>query len=304
MANNTVKQSTNKVKIIGILTENSLKTGTYKNKENIDTEYISGTLTIRVKQTISGVEEINEIPVSVWVAKLKNNSELNPAYKSMYDAMNSYTSLVACDDESKATKVIITSGNIVENIFSNDGTNVFCTPRISSNFIGSVTNISNYNPEATFITDMVVNNVMDEMNKEGVPTGRLKVQGLVGRYDGTMDHIDYIVEHPQAINYIRSYYKVGDTVQVSGKIRFTVKTEQIQVPTRFGDPVYKTRTINCRELIITADSTDALNPEQKFTPQEIEAGQKLREQHIEAAKKRATKTTTTSASAATNAYGF
>ena len=35
MANNTVKQSTNKVKIIGILTENSLKTGTYKNKENI-----------------------------------------------------------------------------------------------------------------------------------------------------------------------------------------------------------------------------------------------------------------------------
>lgn len=307
MANNTVKQSTNKVKIVGILVEDSLKTGTYKDKNNVDAEYISGTLTIRVKQTISGIEEINDIPVNVWVAKLKTNGELNPAYKSMYDAMNSYTSLVACDDESKATKVLMTSANIVENIFSPDGNSIHCTPRITSNFVGSIINLNSYNPEATFTTDMVVNNILDEMNKEGVPTGRLKVQGLVCRYNGTMDHLDYVVEQPDAINYIRSYWKIGDTVQVSGKIRFTTKTEQIQVPVRFGEPVFKTKTINCRELVITADSSDVLTPEQKFTPQEIEAGQKLREQLIEAAKKKSTKAgfdAANNSAKANNPYGF
>lgn len=304
---NTVKQSTNKVKIEGLLVENSLKTGSYKDKNNVDTEYISGVLTVRVNQMISGVEEINEIPVNVWVSKLKKDGQPNPAYKSMYDAMTSYTSLAASEDENKATKILMTSASVVENIFSTDGTTVICTPRITSSFVSSITNLSNYKPEATFTTDMVVGNIVDEVNKDGIPTGRLKVRGAVCKYNGAMDYLDYIVEHPEAINYIRSYWKVGDTVQVSGRVRFTTKTEQIEVPVRFGDPVFKTKTTNCRELVITADSSDSLTPEQKFTAQEIEAGQKLREQAIEEAKKRANKTgnaTSAHAPAATNPFGF
>ena len=304
--NNGVKQSKNIVKIIGILVENSLKQGTYKNAEQKDVEYISGALNIRVNQMISGREEVNEIPVNVWVSKYTKNGALNPAYESMRKAMETYVSLAVCDDESKATKVLITTGSLTENIFSADGQNVFCSPRIQASFINSITNIANYIPEATFTTDMVVGNITDEIDKEGVATGRLKVKGMVCRYNGTMDTFDYVVEHPDAINYIRSYWKIGDTVQVSGKIRFTVKTEQIEVPTRFGDPVFKTKTTNCRELVITADSSDVLTEADKYSEEEVTNGLAKRAELIEKAKENAKKSSsgTTTPATKSNPYGF
>ena len=303
----TVKQSKNIAKIVGLLVENNLKVGSYK-KDGQDTEYVAGTLTIRVNQMISGKEEENEIPVSVWVGKYTKAGAINPAYESMVKAMNNYVSLAIADNPEAATKILISAGDIVENIYSPDGTNVRCSPRIRTSFINSITNLSNYVPEATFTMDIVVMDIADENNKDGIPTGRLKVKGMACKYDGSMDNFDFVVENPNAINFIRSYWQVNDTVQIGGKIRFTSKTEMIEVPTRFGDPVYRPKTTTCRELIITADSSDVLTPEQKFTPAEIEAGQALRNQTIEKAKEKARATANTNvakaAIAATPNYGF
>lgn len=305
----TVKQSKNIAKIVGLLVENNLKAGTY-NKNGQESEYISGTLTIRVNQMISGQEETNEIPVTVWVGKYTKAGTINPAYDSMLKAMNTYVSLAVADNETMATKVLISSGDITENIYSPDGNTIRCTPRIRTSFINSITNLSNYVPEATFTMDIVVMDITDEVNKEGVPTGRLKVRGMACKYDGSMDNFDFIVENLNAINYIRSYWQIGETVQISGKIRFTSKTEMIEVPTRFGDPVYRPKTTTCRELIITADSSDVLTPEQKFTKPEIEAGQALRNQTIEKEKERAKSRTNgagnnaNASSSTTNNYGF
>lgn len=301
-----MKQSKNVVRIIGVLVENSLKSGTYT-KEGKESEYIAGTLTIRTRQQISGKEEIGDIPVSVWVGKYTKDGRINPAYESMTKAMG-YTSLAVSENESTATKVLITAASLSENIYSTDGEKVYCTPRIQTSFVNSITNPANYIPEATFTTDMVVGSIDDEINpKEGTPTGRLKVKGMVCRFNGQMDTLDYIVENANAINYIRTYWKVGDTVQVSGKLRFSVKTEQIEVPTRFGDPVFKTKTTNCRELIITADSSDVLTEEQKFTEAEVKAGLEKRNELIATAKERAKKSSnsnSTATAAATNPYGF
>ena len=306
MATNTTKQSKNVVKIIGTLVENSLKQNSYKNAEQVDTEYISGTLIIRVNQQISGKNEISDIPVSVWVSKYKKDGvTINPAYESMAKAMNTYTSLTVSQNESTATKVIITSGNVTENIYSIDGVNVYCSPRIQTNFISSITNPESFAPEATFITDIVVGNIEDEVNpSDNVPTGRLKVKGMICRYNGTMDTVDYIVENTNAINFIRSYWNIGDTVQIGGKIRYSVKTEQIEVSTRFGDPIVKSKTTNCREFVITADSSDSLTEEQKYSKEEIETGLAKRAELIEAAKNKSKKTVSTASVAKANPYGF
>jgi hypothetical protein len=301
----TTKQSKNIVKIIGTLVENSLKEGTYTDKNGKEDNYISGVLTVRVNQTISGKEETNDIPVNVWVKKTTNAGKINPAYDSVYKAMTTYTSLAVVKDESLATKVLITSGNLSENIYSNNGTQVYCTPRINSNFINSVTGGNSSEPEATFLTDVVVGAIEDEVDKDGVPTGRLKIKGMVGQYGGRIDVFDFFVENPNAITFIRSYYQIGDTVQISGKIRFTTKVDKIEVPTRFGDPQYKSKTTISRELIITGDSSDVLTQEQKFTDAEVKAGLALREQAIEAAKARVNKEATASAAKPqTNGYGF
>ena len=242
MAVTNVKQSKNVVRISGILVENSLKSGTYKNAEGKEINYIAGSLVTRVNQSISGRDEINDIPVNMWVPQFTSTGKPNPAYESASKAMNTYTSLAVSENESTATKILITSGNLTENIYSIDGDKVFCTPKITTNFINSVSNISNYNPEATFMVDMVVGQIDDEVDKEGAATGRLKVKGMVCRYNGTMDTFDFFVEHPNAITYIRSYWKVGDTVQVSGKIRYNVKEDKIEIPTRFGEPQFTGRT--------------------------------------------------------------
>lgn len=312
MAGTNVKQSKNVVRISGILVENSLKSGTYKNAEGKDTNYIAGTLTIRVNQQISGKDELSEIPVHVWVSQYTNAGKPNPAYDSIAKAMNTYTSLAVSENESTATKVLITGASLTENIYSIDGENVFCTPKVQTSFVNSVPVSSNYSPEATFTTDMVVGQIDDETSPtDGSSTGRLKVKGMVCRYNGTMDTFDYIVENPNAISYIRSYWNVGDTVQVSGKIRYSVKTDKIEIPTRFGEPQFKTRTSVSRELIITADSSDALTDEQKFTEEEIKNGLAKRTELIEAAKAKAkkspSKTTPTGSAPATpnaNPYGF
>jgi len=302
----TTKQSKNVAKIVGLLVENNLKSGTYI-KDGKENEYIAGTLSVRVNQTISGQEEVNEIPITVWVGKYTKAGTINPAFESMNKAMTTYTSVAAADNEGAATKVLISSGSIIENIYSPDGATVRSTPRIQTSFINSITNISNYVPEATFTVDIVVADITDETDKEGVPTGRLLIRGMICKYNGAMDYLTFIAENPNAINFIRSYWAKGQTVQISGKIRFTSKTEMIEVPTRFGDPVYRPRTTSCRELIITADSTDVLTDEQKFTQAEIDAGIAMRNQAIEKEKERAksaSNKTSTVATPTVNNYGF
>lgn len=299
----TTKQSKNVAKIVGLLVENNLKVGTFT-KDGKENEYISGILTIRVNQMISGQEEVNEIPVYVWVGKYTKNNTINPAFESMVKAMNNYTSLAIANSESEATKVLITSGSITENIYSPDGSIVRSTPRIQTSFISSITNLSGYVPEATFTMDIVVTEVVEETNKEGIPTNRLIVKGMACKYNGEMSNLSFVVENPNGINFIRSYYQPNQTVQVSGKIRFTSKTEMIEVPTRFGDPVYRPKTTTCRELVITADSSDVLTPDQIFTPAEIEAGVALRAQTVEKEKERGKNVNSFAKPAEKNAYGF
>jgi len=303
------KESKNNVTIIGTLLTNKLATGSYKDKTTgTDVEYISGSVVVRVNQFINGVEEIEEVPVNVWSSKYLSSGKINPSYENLSKAAN-FVSLAVADNESLATKIMIKGARLEENIFSPDSTQVFCTPRISTGFINSTLAGGNYNPEATFIVDMVVGNIVDETNSEGISTGRLKIKGMVSRYDGTMNNFDFYAENPNAINYIRSYWQVGETVQVSGKIRYTSKTIEVQVPTRFGDPVIQSKTTTTKELIITADSTDALGQQEKFTEAEISKGQEARNLLIEKEKARAASVSKSNASSTngntnSNPYGF
>lgn len=302
-----IKKSTNIIKISGILVENNLKARSYV-KDGQTIEYIAGDLTIRVDQPIGGIQETSDIPVQFWVSKLKKDGDINPAYESVEKAMNTYISLVAAENESLATKVLINSAQIVENIFWKGG-KCYCSPKISATFISTATPTA-YTPEATFLTDIVVGNITDETDKEGIATGRLKVKGLVGQFSGTMDQIDYVVEKQDAIDYIRSYWNVGDTVQIGGKIRYSSKTDKVEVPTRFGDPVIKTVTRNIKDFIIMSDSTDALTENMKFTKAEVEEGMKKRAVAVEKAKERSltenskNSSSEKTASQAANPYGF
>ena len=303
------KKIENNVKIVGVLVENGVKAGTYKNEKGETLDYLGGIFTVRVRQTVSGKEEVNDIPVYLWAGRKTKSGADNPAYDSVAKAVDTFASIAATGDESTATKVMINSGQLSENIFSTDGEQVACTPRIRGTFVRSVSaNPTEFTPEATFNTDLIVGLIKPETTKEGIETGRLLVKGMIPRWDGVFENFDFVVENRNAIDYISSYWTSGKTVRVQGKIRFSSKTIIEEVATNFGDPVKKSKTIVNRDLIITAEvNSDDIK---QFTQEEIEAGMKKRleaiEKEKEKAKARSKKVQASGANNVTSApnYGF
>ena len=63
--------ASNSVEIIGLLSENNLKEGSYE-KNGRKNDYISGSVTVKVVQKIGAAEKVLEIPVHVFAKDRKS----------------------------------------------------------------------------------------------------------------------------------------------------------------------------------------------------------------------------------------
>ena len=57
----------------------------------------------------------------------------------------------------------------------------------------------------------------DELDREGDTTGRLIIKGAVVQYGGMLDVLYFVVEQPEAVDFIQRNWKINDTVTVKGK---------------------------------------------------------------------------------------
>lgn len=143
-----LKQAENNCKIEGILSEIDLKTGsTVKNGKTV--EYITGSIKVRVNQMLNGKEVELDIPVYMFSNKLKNDGNPNPAYASIERVMNEYVSIAAAGIDS-ADRIRITGANIRMNEYYGQGDKLNSYPRINASFVTKVTDMTKYNPEASF----------------------------------------------------------------------------------------------------------------------------------------------------------
>ena len=125
-----LKQAENSVKIEGILSEIDLKTGT-STKNGKTTEYIGGSIKIRVTQVLNGENVDLDIPVFMFSNKLKNDGNPNPAYASIERVMNEYVSIAAGGIDA-ADRVRITNANIRMNEYYGQGGQLNSYPRINA----------------------------------------------------------------------------------------------------------------------------------------------------------------------------
>lgn len=275
--------SENQVKIEGILSEVGLETATF-NRKGQTTECIRGTIKIRVEQAINGTMTTMEVPVSAFASRYTNAGAENPAYNSLKDVMENYKSIAACGNIDDADRVRITSGSLQENVFYAKNGDLVNTSRISASFINKIAK-NECKPEATFTATIVVGNKSDELDRDGTPTNRLNVNGVIIQYGERADLIKFIVAKPDAKNHIEQYWNDGDTVRVQGKVNFSSKTEYIEEEVGFGEPIKTAKTTSVHELLIESGSAGCLEGDAAYDIKDIQSALAARKVRIEETKK-------------------
>lgn len=278
-------QSTNKVTIMGTLNELNIE----EKVSNDGKEYVQGTASIKVDQEIGGKPVENIIPVRMFSMRLKKDGGKNAVYDGIVKMKEDFISAAAAETPAQASKVIITGGQLQENMWLDKTTNQLRTAfQISSNFMRKAKEEDK--EEATFELSGVVGDIKYEMDKDGNETGRLIIKFIVVGYLGKTDVIQLIAENPTAINHIRNNWEKGDTVTLTGVVNMTYTVKTWLEEQGFGEPIKRQRTESKRELIITGGSPTGLDEELSYDMDAIKLALDERQARIDglSAKKPAT----------------
>ena len=281
--------------IEGILSEIDIKEVSYE-KNGVPMEALSGVVKVRVNLD----NETLEIPVNVFANKITNAGKEHPGYKSLQTLKDNFVSIAAGGEEN-ADAIRVTGINLVMNEYYDQNGNLISYPRVRASFFNKVKK-DELAPKAEFDLEMMIASVNDDLDKEGVPTGRLKIMGIVPQYNG-VDVMPFYAINDKAVSFIKNYWKEGDTVKMHGKIHFTSKHEIIKEDVAFGDPIERTRTITTSELIGTA-GTNALEGDFAFDRAEIDKLLAERKARLEAEKEKSmSRTKQASAPAPSGSFG-
>jgi hypothetical protein len=265
-----LKQAENRCKIEGILSEIDLKpTSFMKNGKNMDA--IGGSIIVKVVQKISGKEKELMIPVHMFASRITNKGTPNPAYESIKKVMDEYVSIAAAGNEEQADRIRITNANIRMNEYYAQDGRLVSFPRVNASFISKIRK-DECKPEATFTAQFAVGKKDEELNRNGEPTGRYRIDALLPQYGGKVDVVPLYAESEGVISAISTYWEVGDTVKANGRLDFSSTTDVTYQEVDFGEPVEQVRTINKSDLIITGGSQEPLEGDLAYADSEIRNG--------------------------------
>lgn len=262
-----MRQAENKVFIEGILSEIDIVERTYT-KDGVQNNALAGQIKVRVEQKINGVDKILEIPVHVFVNEMTKKGTKNPAYESIDTVRREFISIASGAGVEGADRIRISGASIQMNEYWADENRLSSYPRINASFVQRVKR-DEFTPKAQFSTELVVSKMINEVDKDGVETGRLKVEGILPQYGGRVDVVPFIAENPNVVDAITQYWQLKDTVKVSGKLNFSSTVEIYTEEQGFGEPIEKKRTINVSELVITGGSQTPLEGDFAFNEEEI-----------------------------------
>lgn len=280
-----LRQAENRIKIEGILAEIDIKPGSF-NKNGQTMESIGGSILVKVTQKISGEEKELSIPVHMFASKLTNRGTPNPAYESIKKIADEYVSIAASENgEAGADRIRITSGSVRMNEYYSQDGRLISFPRVNASFVTRI-NKADCKPEATYTAEFVVANKSEELDRNGEPTGRYRIDAILPQYGGKVDVIPMYAQSAGVIDAISTYWNIGDTVKANGRLDFSATTETIIEEVDFGEPIEKTRTVNRSDLIITGGSQEPLEGDFAFDNGEIQDALADRKNRLEAQKEK------------------
>lgn len=285
-----LRQANNNIRIEGILSEVDVREITYKNRRGEKVDGLSGQIKVKVRQTISGEDKELNIPVHVFAGKTTNAGKSNPAYESIRRVMEDYTSIAAAGNEEDADAVRVTGATVGANEYFTPDGRFISYPRIQGSFFRKI-NKEEMDYDACFQVEFVVDKKMEEVDREGTPTGRYVIQGIVPQYGGRVDKVKFIAEFPGVIDAVSTYWEVGDSVKAFGRLNFSSTTteEIISDGDSFGEPQKRLRTTSVSEFIITGGLQTPLEDDLAFDIKDVKDALADRQVRLEQIKSRVEK---------------
>ena len=240
-------------------------------------KYERANATIRVTQSYSGHEETSEIPVSFFVTQYTSTGKTNPAWTSFQELKTYNTAQNVGIDA--ADTIRVTGCTISENNFVTRSGQLINGWQLRGSFTSRVTNMKEV---ASFCNDIFIMDMRDEIDRNGDTTGRLVIKGGLVQYNGKLDVIEYIVEHPDYVDYISRNWEVNQTVTIKGFIRITSVEDVGPVSeSSWGEDIPETTTRFVRELIITKGDDAGKDEEFAYDPDDIKKAFNVRKALIE-----------------------
>ena len=263
-------QAINKINLAGTLMDVTMGEG----KLSDGRPYQRATVTVRVTQTYGGKTETSDIQRSMFATEFTSTGKPNPAWKSLNDLRLMKTAQNVGIDN--ASHVRCTGDSLQENNFVSRSGQLINGWQIRGSFI----NEAKVADVASFVTDIFIMDMHDEVDREGDTTGRLIIKGGIVQYGGKLDVVEFIVEAPDTVEYISRNWATGGTVTVKGRIRVLSQEEEVQ-SSGWGEDVPETTTRFVRELIITTGDDECKEEDFAYDPVEIKKAFNERKAAIE-----------------------
>jgi len=296
---NLTSQAQQKINLVGKLLDTTFADG----KTSDGRPYERATATIRVTQTYGGREETSEIPVSFFATQYTNKGSINPAWQSIQTLKGLHT--VQNYGYDAASTVRFNGVTLSENAFVSKQGQLINNWQIRASFVSE----AKTSDVAAFVIDIFIMDMRPEEDRDGDPTGRLIIKGGIVQYGGKLDVVEFIVEAPDAVDYIERNWEINSTITVRGRIRVTsVEEKSSGASSSWGEDVPETTTRFIRELIITKGDDEGKDEEFAYDPVEIKKAFNVRKAMIEQlqidAKNKASKPTAQSDTATASKYSW
>ena len=265
-----MQQANNKVNLVGTLMDATMGSG----KLSDGRPYERATITVRVNQTFGGKAETSDVQVSMFATEYTSTGKPNPAWKSIQDLKHMNTTQNVGIDS--AAHVRVTGISLQENNFVSRNGQLINGWQLRGSFINEV----RASDVASFVTEIYIMGMHDELDKEGDTTGRLIVKGGIVQYQGKLDVVEFVVEAPDTVEYISRNWSENTTVTAKGRIRVMSQEEETE-SSGWGEDVPDTTTRFVRELIITTGSDEPMEEDFSYDPVEIKKAFNERKAAIE-----------------------
>lgn len=258
----TTATKNNTVKLVGYLKENTLEQITNTRGDQV----IRGSLII-------ATDKINSHKVQFYVAETTSSGEESKDFVNLSALLPTNTITIASFLKENPEADFETAANASSKIWamarldeyaSRSGERVRSIVSLRGFRAGfSKASSSPFTTCAEFNVDVYINNIAPEFDGTE-ETGRVLIEGLIPKYNGSVDKVDFVAVAEDGIaDYIGRTYSVGDTVNLNGDV--VNITERILVDSEGDDnhfgraasgPQYETKFIH--ELRICGGSKNPL----------------------------------------------
>lgn len=260
---NNLRQCYNSLSVVGTLKSKEV---TYKN--------INGEPTISVELVIASKDgdKVHENKVRLWA---KNTSKL---YASYVTIANEYKTMK--DNGNDADRIRVTGSLEMTEYYSSNSGTIKTFNNLRGVFVNRLD--EDLKDEVGAVVECIVTGISDEISKDGVPTGRKKVQLMTVGYNSSIHELQNVVVEKELAEEFVKMYPINSTGKLYLKINNYVLVEEKEVEQPklgFGSTLSNMPDSVAKEYVneIVIVGGDTPNVANRFTLEQINEIKKRRE---------------------------